>query len=110
MSIRPDALPSQVTLRTVSAIPLLDLPDWRAWLGYRNDVTCADIDQGKIDRLGAGEIPIFEPGLEPMIRRNGAAGRLRFTSDVARAIADAEVIFIAVGTPSRHDGGADLTA
>jgi UDPglucose 6-dehydrogenase len=75
-----------------------------------NEVTCADIDQSKIDRLNAGEIPIFEPGLEAMVRRNGAAGRLSFTSDVASAIADAEVIFIAVGTPSRPDGGADLTA
>lgn len=75
-----------------------------------NDVTCADIDQGKIDRLNAGEIPIFEPGLEAMVKRNGAAGRLSFTSDVAKAISDAEVIFIAVGTPSRPDGGADLTA
>lgn len=75
-----------------------------------NDVTCADIDQAKVDRLNAGEIPIFEPGLEPMVARNVAAGRLRFTSDVAGAISDAEVVFIAVGTPSRSDGGADLTA
>jgi UDPglucose 6-dehydrogenase len=75
-----------------------------------NDVTCADIDEQKIDRLNAGEIPIFEPGLESMVKRNGAAGRLRFTSDIASAIEDAEVIFIAVGTPSRPDGGADLTA
>jgi UDPglucose 6-dehydrogenase len=75
-----------------------------------NDVTCADIDQSKIDRLNAGDIPIFEPGLEAMVKRNSAAGRLSFTSDVANAIADAEVIFIAVGTPSRPDGGADLTA
>jgi UDPglucose 6-dehydrogenase len=75
-----------------------------------NDVTCADIDKSKIDRLNAGEIPIFEPGLESMVKRNGAAGRLRFTADVARAIQDAEVIFIAVGTPSRPDGGADLSA
>jgi UDPglucose 6-dehydrogenase len=75
-----------------------------------NEVTCADIDQGKIDRLNAGDIPIFEPGLEPMVKRNSAAGRLSFTSDVVRAIRDAEVIFIAVGTPSRPDGGADLAA
>src|SRR3954451_12701554 len=75
-----------------------------------NDVTCADIDQSKIDRLNAGEIPIFEPGLGPMVQRNSAAGRLRFTSDVSAAIAAAQVIFIAVGTPSRPDGGADLSA
>ena len=75
-----------------------------------NDVTCVDIDQKKVDRLNAGEIPIFEPGLESMVARNRAAQRLRFTSDVAQAIHSAEVIFIAVGTPSRPDGGADLSA
>jgi UDPglucose 6-dehydrogenase len=75
-----------------------------------NDVTCADIDRSKIDRLRAGEIPIFEPGLEDLVRRNGAAGRLHFTDDVDSAIAQADVVFIAVGTPPRSDGGADLSA
>jgi UDPglucose 6-dehydrogenase len=75
-----------------------------------NDVVCVDIDQDKVARLNAGEIPIFEPGLEPLVKRNRAAGRLTFTTGVNEAIADAEVIFIAVGTPSRGDGGADLSA
>ena len=73
-----------------------------------NDVTCADIDQGKISRLNAGEIPIYEPGLEPMVERNLREGRLAFTTDVASAAAEAEVIFIAVGTPPGEDGSADL--
>ncbi|MDB4990643.1 MAG: UDP-glucose 6-dehydrogenase [Myxococcaceae bacterium] len=73
------------------------------------DVTCLDIDAAKVERLNAGEIPIFEPGLEDLVIRNRAAGRLRFTNDVAAAIRDAEVVFIAVGTPSRADGGADLS-
>jgi UDPglucose 6-dehydrogenase len=73
-----------------------------------NDVTCADIDQGKIARLNAGEIPIYEPGLEPMVERNLRDGRLSFTTDVGAATAEAEVIFIAVGTPPGEDGSADL--
>lgn len=73
------------------------------------DVTCLDIDAAKVERLNAGEVPIFEPGLEDLIVRNRAGGRLRFTSDVQAAIADADVVFIAVGTPSRSDGGADLS-
>src|SRR6187402_1191235 len=75
-----------------------------------NDVTCLDIDASKVERLNAGEIPIFEPGLEDLVVRNRAAGRLRFTSDTAAALAQADVVFIAVGTPSRADGGADLSA
>lgn len=73
-----------------------------------NDVTCADIDAGKIARLNDGEIPIYEPGLEPLVERNLAEGRLSFTTDVGAAVRDAEVIFIAVGTPPGEDGSADL--
>ena len=73
-----------------------------------NDVVCADIDAGKIDRLNAGEIPIYEPGLEPLVERNLREGRLTFTTDVAGATAGAEVVFIAVGTPPGEDGSADL--
>jgi UDPglucose 6-dehydrogenase len=73
------------------------------------DVTCLDIDSAKVERLNGGEIPIFEPGLEDVVKRNHAAGRLRFTNDVEAAIKDADVVFIAVGTPSRADGGADLS-
>jgi UDPglucose 6-dehydrogenase len=74
-----------------------------------NDVVCADLDQSKITRLEKGEIPIFEPGLQPMVERNIQSGTLRFTTDVAGAVADAEVIFIAVGTPQRSDGAANLS-
>ena len=77
-----------------------------AEVGHR--VVCVDIDQAKIDGLGRGVVPIYEPGLEPMVRANHAAGRLSFTTDAAAAVASAEVIFIAVGTPPDEDGSADL--
>ncbi len=73
-----------------------------------HDVVCVDIDQAKVDGLNNGVIPIYEPGLEPMVKANHAAGRLRFTSDAATAISHADVIFIAVGTPPDEDGSADL--
>ncbi|MEX0374133.1 UDP-glucose dehydrogenase family protein [Spiribacter pallidus] len=73
-----------------------------------NDVICVDVDAGKIDRLNAGEIPIYEPGLEAMVVRNHASGRLRFTTDAAEAVAHGEFQFIAVGTPPDEDGSADL--
>ncbi len=75
-----------------------------------NDVTCVDIDQAKIERLRAGEIPIYEPGLEEMVRDNQAAERLAFTTDLAGAVANAEVVYLAVGTPQGDDGSADMTA
>ncbi len=73
-----------------------------------NDVICADIDEEKINRLNGGEIPIYEPGLEPLVARNLEAGRLRFTTDVGHAVRESDVIFIAVGTPPGEDGSADL--
>jgi UDPglucose 6-dehydrogenase len=73
-----------------------------------NDVICADIDAEKIARLNRGEIPIYEPGLEALVERNLAAGRLEFTTDVAAAVRASNVIFIAVGTPPDEDGSADL--
>jgi UDPglucose 6-dehydrogenase len=73
-----------------------------------NDVICADLDADKIRNLKKNVLPIYEPGLEPLVERNQASGRLSFTTDVAAAIADAEVIFIAVGTPPDEDGSADL--
>ncbi len=73
-----------------------------------NDVVCADIDAGKIDRLNAGDIPIYEPGLAPLVERNLADGRLHFSTDVAGAVRASDVIFIAVGTPPGEDGSADL--
>jgi UDPglucose 6-dehydrogenase len=73
-----------------------------------NEVICVDVDQDKLDGLNQGVVPIFEPGLAPMVKANHAAGRLRFTSDAAQAIAHAEVVFVAVGTPPDEDGSADL--
>ncbi len=73
-----------------------------------NDVICADIDEGKIARLNAGDIPIFEPGLEPLVKSNVKAGRLRFTTDVPESVRASDIIFIAVGTPPDEDGSADL--
>ncbi|HZS36526.1 MAG TPA: UDP-glucose/GDP-mannose dehydrogenase family protein [Polyangia bacterium] len=76
---------------------------------FGNDVCCVDIDADKVARLERGELPIYEPGLEPLLRRNVAEGRLTFTTDIARAVRGAEVAIIAVGTPSAHDGSADLS-
>jgi UDPglucose 6-dehydrogenase len=73
-----------------------------------NDVVCVDVDAAKIDRLKRNEIPIYEPGLEPMVERNQAEGRLAFTTDIAGAVKRSRVIFIAVGTPPGEDGSADL--
>ncbi|HET7929987.1 MAG TPA: UDP-glucose/GDP-mannose dehydrogenase family protein [Rhodanobacteraceae bacterium] len=73
-----------------------------------NHVLCMDVDADKIARLEQGEIPIYEPGLEPLVKRNHAAGRLTFTTDAAKAVAHGDVIFIAVGTPPDEDGSADL--
>ena len=73
-----------------------------------NDVVCADIDPGKVALLNDGEIPIYEPGLKPLIENNLAEGRLTFTTEVAEAVQASAVIFIAVGTPPGEDGSADL--
>ncbi len=74
------------------------------------DVTCVDIDKKKIDMLNRLEVPIFEPGLDDLINRNHAAGRLTFTTDFEKAVEESDVVFVAVGTPSRRgDGEADLT-
>ena len=73
------------------------------------DVVCVDTDEGRIERLRAGEIPIFEPGLDNLVASNAAAGRLSFTTDLAHAVKSSDAVFIAVGTPSRRgDGHADL--
>jgi UDPglucose 6-dehydrogenase len=73
-----------------------------------NLATCIDIDEAKIEKLKAGGMPIYEPGLEEMVRRNMQMGRLRFTTSYEEGIKDAEFVFIAVGTPSGVDGEADL--
>jgi UDPglucose 6-dehydrogenase len=73
-----------------------------------NHVICVDIDAAKVERLRRGEVPIYEPGLEAIVRRNHASGQLDFTTDPGEGIAHGEVIFIAVGTPPDEDGSADL--
>ncbi len=73
-----------------------------------HNVTCVDIDEEKIKKLEKGQIPIFEPGLDTMVLNNVRAGRLKFTTSLPDVIGDSEVLFIAVGTPSRPDGHADL--
>jgi len=73
-----------------------------------NQVLCMDVDADKIARLERNEVPIFEPGLEPLVKRNHEAGRLAFTTDAAAAVAHGDVIFVAVGTPPDEDGSADL--
>ncbi len=73
-----------------------------------HDVLCVDVDADKIARLNDGEVPIYEPGLEGLIRQNRATGRLRFTTDAAEGVAFGLLQFIAVGTPADEDGSADL--
>lgn len=73
-----------------------------------NDVVCLDLDADKIAMLNAGKMPIYEPGLEQLVKRNVDAGRLRFTTDIAKSVAHGMVQFIAVGTPSDEDGSADV--
>lgn len=77
---------------------------------FGHHVVCVDKNAAKIDSLQSGEVPIYEPGLEDVMARNVAAGRLSFTTDLAEALADVDAVFIAVGTPTRRgDGHADLT-
>ena len=73
-----------------------------------NKITCLDIDEAKIEKLRQGGVPIYEPGLNELIQRNVKAGRLLFTTSYAEALADADFVFICVGTPSGVDGEADL--
>jgi UDPglucose 6-dehydrogenase len=75
-----------------------------------NFVTCVDIDSAKIERLRSGELPIFEPGLERYFERNTAEERLQFTTDIAAAVPDSDIVFLALPTPSDADGAADLSA
>ena len=77
---------------------------------FGHDVVCVDLDEVKIDALNRGVMPIFEPGLDQLVERNVRGGRLSFTTDLKAGVADAEAVFIAVGTPSRRgDGHADLS-
>ncbi len=74
-----------------------------------NDVVCVDADGTKVEALRRGEIPIYEPGLEELVRKNHQEGRLAFTTDLAQAVEHAQIVFIAVGTPPSEDGSADLS-
>src|ERR1700753_2523377 len=73
------------------------------------NVTCVDVDSEKIERLDRGEIPIYEPGLDQIVSKNTQAGRARFTTDLQSAVEQSLVIFLAVGTPPKEDGSADLS-
>src|SRR5829696_1343583 len=73
-----------------------------------NDVTCVDKDTAKVAMLRRGKVPIYEPGLEELVKRNKSEGRLIFTTELPKAVRGAEVVFIAVGTPQGEDGSADL--
>ena len=73
-----------------------------------NEVTCLDVDQVKVDLLNGGGVPIYEPGLSELVKRNAASGRLKFSTDYAEAISEANCIFICVGTPQDENGAADL--
>lgn len=75
---------------------------------FGNDVICVDIVKEKIDKLNGGELPIYEPGLDDMVAKNVAEGRLKFTTDLERAVEQSLVIFVAVGTPQAEDGSADM--
>ncbi len=74
-----------------------------------NDVCCVDVNPDVIDQLNAGKIHIFEPGLETLVTRNAAEGRLKFSIDLAEGMTDALFVFSCVGTPSKPDGSCDLT-
>jgi UDPglucose 6-dehydrogenase len=73
------------------------------------DVTCVDVDKAKIDKLNNGIIPIYEPGLDQIVEKNVRDGRLHFTTDIASAVAQAKVVFLAVGTPPKEDGSPDMS-
>src|SRR5262245_15288734 len=74
-----------------------------------NDVVCCDVDATKIATLGDGRLPIYEPGLEKLVAHNVSEGRLQFSTDIAKGVAGADVVILAVGTPPRADGSADLS-
>lgn len=93
---------------TIIGTGFVGLPMAGAMAEVGNHVMCMDTDERKIEMLRNGEMPIYEPGLEPMIKKNTKAGRIEFTSDPKVAVAHGEVLFIAVGTPPDEDGSADL--
>ena len=95
---------------TVIGTGYVGLVSGTCFADFGHDVTCVDKDQGKIDKLEDGIMPIWEPGLEGLVKSNCERGRLHFTTDLAKALPGSDAVFIAVGTPSRRgDGHADLT-
>lgn len=93
---------------TVAGTGYVGLVSGACLADFGNTVVCVDNNEKKIAALEAGSIPIYEPGLEDVVRRNVASGRLSFTVDMASAVRDSDVVFIAVGTPPADDGSADL--
>ncbi len=93
---------------TVFGIGYVGLVQGAVMASVGHDVVCVDVDQAKVDALKNGVIPIYEPGLTPLVKENYEAGRLDFTTDAERAVNHGEVQFIAVGTPPDEDGSADL--
>jgi UDPglucose 6-dehydrogenase len=95
---------------TIAGTGYVGLVTGTGFANLGNDVICFDIDKGKIDALENGTIPIFEPGLEELYKRNVEAGRLKFTTDAIQAVQESEIIFICVNTPVNEHKEADLTA
>jgi UDPglucose 6-dehydrogenase len=112
MRLLPDNVKIQVFLMRISIIGsgYVGLVSGACFADFGHHVTCIDTDQGKIERLNKGEIPIFEPGLDEIVARNAAQGNLAFTTELQEAVRASSAVFIAVGTPSRRgDGHADLS-
>lgn len=95
---------------TIFGIGYVGLVTGTCFADVGNDVLCVDIDRERIDRLNAGEVPIYEPGLAEMVGRNRRAGRLAFTTDATAGVEHGEILFICVGTPPLPDGSSDLRA
>ena len=93
---------------TVFGIGYVGLVQATVLAAVGHDVVCVDVDSAKVEGLKQGVVPIFEPGLAPLVKENHEAGRLRFTTDAADGVAHGELQFIAVGTPPDEDGSADL--
>jgi len=93
---------------TVIGTGYVGLVSGACFADFGNDVVCLDLDADKIAMLNDGKMPIYEPGLEQLVMRNRDAGRLRFTTDIAKSVAHGSVQFVAVGTPSDEDGSADM--
>ena len=99
---------SSELLISIGYIYISDIGKGGCFAEIGNHVVCADLDKKKIEGLNNGVLPIYEPGLDEMVARNVAQNRLTFSADPVASIKDVDVVFVAVGTPSRSDGGAHL--